>query len=244
MPTSERIDRVMPPTIAIENLSLTLNGQRLLDRIDFQTHTPGTTMLMGPNGAGKSLLLRCIHGLLTPEQGTVRFFDQDAKTNRTAQAMVFQKAVLLRRTVRANLVFAAKAHGLSAPDIDDMLMRVHLCDKADQPARLLSGGEQQRLALARALLTRPKILLLDEPTASLDPASILIIEELIRQSTDAGVKTLFVSHDVGQAKRLASDVLFLHRGRLIEHSDAHTFFTEPKSKEAQAYLNGELLLSP
>lgn len=229
-------------TVEIEDLSLTLGGKTLLDTINFVTHAMGTTMVMGPNGAGKSLLLRCMHGLLTPSQGRIRFFGQSAHELQADQAMVFQKAVLLRRTARANLVFAAKAQAVSQNDIDHILERVHLIDKADQPARLLSGGEQQRLALARALLTRPRILFLDEPTASLDPASVLIIEQLIQEANASGVKTLFISHDIGQAKRLASEVIFVHRGQITEHTDAQTFFTSPQSREAKAYLNGELVL--
>ena len=131
---------------------------------------------------------------------------------------------------------------LSLSDIDTLLEEVHLKEKADQPARRLSGGEQQRLALARALLTRPKILLLDEPTASLDPGSVMIIERLILEASSAGVKVIFVSHDIGQAKRLAADVVFLHQGAITEHSTAQHFFSKPSSREAQAYLAGELLI--
>lgn len=229
-------------TIEIEHLTLTLGGEVLLDNINLVSYATGTTMVMGPNGAGKSLLLRCMHGLFTPDQGRIQFFGQPAHNLQADQAMVFQKAVLLRRTARANLLFAAKAQAVSQAEIEQMLERVHLTDKANQPARLLSGGEQQRLALARALLTRPKILFLDEPTASLDPASVQIIEQLIRQASASGVKTLFISHDIGQAKRLASDVIFMHRGRISEHSDAASFFTNPQSREAKAYLNGELVL--
>lgn len=229
-------------TVEIEHLTLTLGGRTLLDNMNLVTRAMGTTMVMGPNGAGKSLLLRCMHGLLKPNQGQIKLLGQPAHALQADQAMVFQKAVLLRRTARANLLFAAKAQAVSQSEIDHILERVHLIDKADQPARLLSGGEQQRLALARALLTRPRILFLDEPTASLDPASVLIIEKLIQEANASGVKTLFISHDIGQAKRLASDVMFVHRGQIAEHTDAETFFTNPQSRAAKAYLNGELVL--
>lgn len=228
-------------TVRVHQLSLTLGGKQLLHDLSFQTHTSGTTMIMGPNGAGKSLLLRCLHGLLTPDRGTVTFFGQPAHTQRHHQAMVFQKAVLLRRTARANLLFACQGSDAKTRRIATLLADVHLTEKADQPARLLSGGEQQRLALARALLTEPQILFLDEPTASLDPASVLIIERLIQEANGRGVKTLFISHDLGQAKRLASDIVFLHKGQITEHSPADTFFTDPQSKEARAYLGGELV---
>jgi len=155
--------------------------------------------------------------------------------------MVFQKPVLLRRTVMDNLTFAAPK--TTPPEVlHDMLERVNLSGKDQQPARVLSGGEQQRLALARALLTQPKILFLDEPTASLDPASVLIIERLIQEATADGVKSIVISHDIGQAKRLADDVLFLHQGRVTEHTSAATFFTQPLTCQAQAYLAGDVVL--
>lgn len=229
-------------SLQVTDLCLTLGNRLLLDHMHFTTAYTGTTMVMGPNGAGKSLLLRCLHGLLTPEHGQIDFCGHAMSTLRHRQAMVFQKAVLLRRTARANLEFAAKDRGVTRDTIDQMLTRVHLLDKAEQPARLLSGGEQQRLALARALLTDPQILFLDEPTASLDPASVLIIEQLIQEANAAGVKTLFISHDLGQARRLADDVVFVHRGQIAEHTDASTFFTNPQSKAATAYLDGELVL--
>ena len=229
-------------TARVTGLNLSLGGQPLLHDLSFETLTPGTTMIMGPNGAGKSLLLRCLHGLLTPDTGQIEFFGEPARANQDRQAMVFQKAVLLRRTVRANLEFACQGNPDRLARIESLLLDVNLSDKLDQPARLLSGGEQQRLALARALLINPRILFLDEPTASLDPASVLIIEALIQKAELTGLKTFFISHDVGQAKRLASDIVFIHRGRLMEHSPADTFFTEPRSQQAKAYLEGELVL--
>ena len=155
--------------------------------------------------------------------------------------MVFQTPVLLRRSVSANLQFAAP-RGTNAVTINNALSTAHLADKKDLPARLLSGGEQQRLALVRALLRKPKLLVLDEPTASLDPASIQIIEGLIQHFTEHGGKTIFVSHDIGQAKRLGSEIIFIHKGRVVEHSNADRFFKNPKSKEAKAYLNGQLFV--
>ena len=229
------------PMIEINHLNLAINGLTLLHDISVSTSTPGVTMVMGANGAGKSLLLRCLHGLLEPTSGSIRLLNKAHHATREHQAMVFQKAVLLRRNVIKNLQFAAP-EGISDDQITEMLHSVHLGGKEKQPARLLSGGEQQRLALARALLAKPKILFLDEPTASLDPASVLIIEKLIQQSTANGVKCIFISHDIGQAKRLADDIIFLHSGQLAEHTDAETFFTKPQSREAQAYLNGEIVL--
>ena len=228
------------PVLAVRSLRLCLGGQELLRGLDFNCYESGVTLVMGANGAGKSLFLRSLHGLL-PAQGDVEFAGRSLRETQSEQAMVFQKPTLLRRTVEQNMLFAAP-EGTSTSQIDALLREVHLNDKAKQPARRLSGGEQQRLALARALLTKPRILLLDEPTASLDPGSVLIIERLIQQAADAGVKVIFVSHDIGQAKRLASDVVFLHQGKITEHTSAQIFFDQPASREAQAYLAGELLI--
>ena len=228
------------PVLAVRSLRLTLSGQELLRGLDLNCYEPGITLMMGANGAGKSLFLRSLHGLL-PAEGVIEFAGRSLREAQGEQAMVFQKPTLLRRTVEQNMQFAAP-EGTSTAQINALLREVHLNEKAKQPARRLSGGEQQRLALARALLTQPRILLLDEPTASLDPGSVLIIERLIQQASAAGVKVIFVSHDIGQAKRLASDVVFLHQGKITEHSSAENFFKQPVSKEAQAYLAGELLV--
>jgi tungstate transport system ATP-binding protein len=198
-------------------------------------------MVMGPNGAGKSLFLKCLHGLIKPTFGSIKVCGEEIQGPSTDQAMVFQKPVLLRRSVFENLQFAAP-QGTDSGAINEAISTAHLDDKRDLPARLLSGGEQQRLALVRALLRNPKLLALDEPTASLDPASVQIIESLIKDFTEVGGKTIFISHDVGQAKRIGSEIIFLHKGRIVEQTDADVFFCNPASKEARAYLNGQLII--
>jgi tungstate transport system ATP-binding protein len=228
--------------LSIETMSLGLNirGSTLLNNISLQVSTSSVTMILGPNGAGKSLLIKCLHGLIEPTKGRFEIALHRC-SDPVPQAMVFQKPVLLRRSVMENLQFADQ-HSCQRTDLEQALDAVRLLEKKDQPATQLSGGEQQRLSLARALITQPKLLFLDEPTASLDPASVLIIEQLINQASQQGVKSVFISHDIGQAKRLASDVIFLNRGQVTEHTDAATFFTNPQSREAQAYLNGEIVL--
>jgi tungstate transport system ATP-binding protein len=162
---------------------------------------------------------------------------------RRRQAMVFQRPVLLRRSVAANIRFALKLSHQAAPDsILAILREVGLEAQAGQPARLLSGGEQQRLSLARALALEPQVLFLDEPTASLDPASTAAIETIVKQARDRGTKIIFVTHDVGQARRLADEVVFLDRGRLTEHTPAGRFFDNPASEAAREYLAGRLVL--
>lgn len=241
-PARASLSPLLPLSVA--GLVLELDGKRLIDQIDLTLVDDGTTVIMGPNGAGKSLLLRLLHGLITPTAGTIRWGDQEiGDAVRKQQAMVFQRPVLLRRSVAANIDFVL---GLgSKPDAakrDELLTLVGLLDRSNQPARLLSGGEQQRLALARALATAPDVLFLDEPTASLDPASTLMIEEIVTQARAGGMKIIFVTHDIGQARRLADDIVFLHRGRLATQAAAREFFANPACDAARAYLDGRIVL--
>lgn len=231
------------PLVAAYDLTLVIDGNRLIDQISFTLDSQSRTIILGPNGAGKSLLLKLMHGLITPTDGAVRWQEQPGGGPRR-QAMVFQRPVLLRRSVAANLDFVLKRQGKT--DITDrreaLLNHIGLGERGGQPARLLSVGEQQRLALARALATEPEILFLDEATASLDPASVLKIEEIVQEVSAAGVKIVFVTHDLGQARRLADDVLFLHRGQIAEQAAAGEFFRGPDSPAAAAFLDGRIVI--
>jgi len=237
---SERGPALLPLDVA--GLRLSLGGHELLCDLSVTIDTPEITIIMGPNGAGKSLLLRCLHGLLDPTEGRVLWNGKPATADvRRRQAMVFQRPVLLRRSVLANVQFAQTAHAC----VDDaqahaLLKAMRLDGMEDRPARKLSGGEQQRLALARALSTRPDVLFLDEPTASLDPASTRIIEDTVRDVSQDGVKVVFVTHNVHQARRLAGDLVFMANGKVQEHRQAAEFFAAPQSPQARAYLSGEL----
>lgn len=240
-------DRARPGALRVEGLVLETQGQRLVDVEHLVLPAGGVTMVMGLNGAGKSLFLRLIHGLIAPTRGWISWGEVPCgPATRATQALVFQKPVLLRRSAAANVDFVLRARGLDRAARRDrtaeMLARVGLEGRARQPARLLSGGEQQRLALARALAIRPQVLLLDEATASLDPASVLAIERIVTEAARAGTKVIFVTHDIGQARRLADDVAFLHRGQLAEHRPAERFFLGPHSESAVAYLEGRILL--
>jgi len=226
-------------------LTLELSGARLLDRIDLTLPPSGISMVLGANGAGKSLLLRLMHGLLPATSGEIRWNGQPlSKAVRRRQAMVFQSPALLRRSASANIRFALRHRRLDRPGrCDELLAMAGLSDKAWQPARLLSGGERQRLAMARALAQAPEILFLDEPTASLDPSSTLAVEQLIRLVANGGTKVVMVSHDLGQARRLADDIAFLQRGRLTEHTPAAMFFAAPRSHAGRGYIDGRVHLS-
>lgn len=238
-----------PPLLPlrVKRLVYSVNGTPLIKGVDLILAAGPRTVIMGANGAGKSLLLRLLHGLLTPTSGTIEWGQTGWGTAvRRRQAMVFQRPVLLRRSVRANLRFALELRSGGHKDRSQRLARLlelaGLSGVANRPARVLSAGEQQRLALVRALSLEPEVLLLDEPTASLDPATVAAIESLIRTADGQGVKIVLVTHDIGQARRIADEVVFVHHGRIAEHTAAEEFFGCPRSEPAQAYLEGRLVL--
>ncbi|MCW8917083.1 MAG: ATP-binding cassette domain-containing protein [Magnetovibrio sp.] len=218
-------------------------GIPLIKELSLELDAGTRTIIIGPNGAGKSLLLRLCHGLLRPTEGHIKW--QNNTIAQHAQAMVFQRPVMLRRSARANIDYALSLHNVAKAEradiIEEVLQRTGMTRQADAPARVLSFGEQQRLAIARAWALKPQILFLDEPTASLDPSASHQIEELIQAIFDQGTKIVMTTHDLGQARRLADEVLFLHRGRLLEQAPAETFFETPHNDLAQAFVKGELL---
>ena len=225
-------------------LSYVVGERTLINAVDLTLLPEVITVLMGPNGAGKSVLLLLLHGLRVPTRGQVLCAGQPLTTaHRLRQAMLFQQPVLLRRSVAANLDFVLK---LRAPEDrhaerNRLLGDVGLLDKARQPARRLSGGEQQRLALARVLAVSPRVLFLDEPTANLDPASTALIENVVRRVHQAGTKVVFVSHDAAQGQRLADEVIFMNHGEVLEQTAAVHFFDAPTTRSARDYLAGKLV---
>jgi tungstate transport system ATP-binding protein len=200
--------------------------------------------VLGPNGAGKSVLLRLCHGLLKPTAGEVRFNGPESVDGRRRHAMVFQRPVMLRRSARANVAYGLMLAGVPRRarlrTADEALERVGLRHLAAQPARVLSGGEQQRLALARAWALRPELLLLDEPTANLDPSATQAIESVILAMHDAGAKLVLVTHNLGQAHRLGDEVVFLAGGRVVEQTPVDAFMRAPVSAEGAAFIKGEM----
>ncbi|MFC3282533.1 ATP-binding cassette domain-containing protein [Litchfieldella rifensis] len=230
--------------LELNEVSFVHRGQILLDHISLRLEGHGKTLIMGPNGAGKSLLMRLCHGLLKPTEGRIRWSGHDnGKPPR--QAMVFQRPVLLRRSALANLTYALAAgstrHTRRKPLAWEALEHFGLTAIAHRPARVLSGGEQQRLALARAWLLKPEVLFLDEPTSALDPAAIRAVEDAVADFHRQGTRIVMSSHDLNQARRLADEVVFLYGGRLIEHSPAEVFFSQPQTARARAFINGDLV---
>jgi tungstate transport system ATP-binding protein len=230
--------------LALEQVGYAAGGRAILEGIDLVLDAGPRTVVLGPNGAGKSVLLRLCHGLLAPTAGRVRWAHPEPPRAPRRQAMVFQRPVLLRRSVLDNLLFALAVARVS-PHVREALARaalerVGLQAFAQRPARVLSGGEQQRLALARAWMLEPEVLFLDEPTANLDPGATREIEAVVQSIHASGTKIVLVTHNLGQAQRLGDEVLFLDRGRLVERSAVDRFFRAPASAEADAFLKGEL----
>ena len=230
--------------IKIKNISILLNDRIILRNINCQINDKSITAILGPNGAGKSLLLQTINGLTPILNGEITYNLRQLDDNiRKKQAMVFQSPTLLRRTVLGNMEFVNSINkNTNMLDVKSILKKVGLEAFNNKPARLLSGGEKQRLSLARALLIQPKLLLLDEPTANLDPYSLKLIEDLISEENFKGTTIILTTHDMSQAKRLASDIIFINKGEILEQTQAKIFFKEPQTIEAKRYLTGEILL--
>jgi tungstate transport system ATP-binding protein len=224
--------------VRFEGASLRIGAVEIVRELSLDLGPGAPTLLLGPNGSGKSTLLRLAMGLVAPTGGRIAWGGRHQPGARLA--MVFQRPVMLRRTAAANVAYALPARDDAR--VTQLLTQVALAALADRPARKLSGGEQQRLALARALARDPEILFLDEPTASLDPAATKAVEDIVRAVAASGVKIVMATHDIGQARRLAGEVVFLARGRLVEHADAAAFFGSPATREAAAFLRGDLVI--
>ena len=231
------------PLMVLSGVGVSIGPTAILSDVSVSLASGPPSMLIGPNGAGKTTLLKLIMGLVAPTAGTISF-TPTPNGDPVERAFVFQRPVMLRRSAAANVAFALAATGkpASSQAVDRLLALVSLAHLADRPARRLSGGEQQRLALARALAREPDLLLLDEPTASLDPAATKAVEDIIRSVAATGVKIVMSTHDLGQARRLAGDVVFLAHGRLVERAPAATFFTAPATQAARRFLAGEIVL--
>ena len=235
---------ILPMTAS--DVRFEVDGRALVDCGSFTLAGGAKSVVLGPNGAGKSLLLRLCHGLLSPSSGRIDWAGLRPQQAREWQAMVFQRPVLLRRSVAANIGYVLSVKGIPrarrAECLAEALDLAGLSNMAAQPARVLSGGEQQRLAIARAWAARPQVLFLDEPTSNLDPAATAAVEALIQAVHEAGTKVIMTTHDLGQAQRVGDEVLFLHQGRLLERAATADFFGSPRDPAVRAFIEGRLPL--
>ena len=228
--------------LELRELSFESHGTPIIDRVSLAIDGERRTVILGANGAGKSVLMRLMHGLLEPSAGSITWGGRPDRPRE--QAMVFQRPVMLRTSALKNVAYGLKLAGVGHDErlsrAGAALARVGLQHLAARPARVLSGGEQQRLALARAWALEPKVLFLDEPTANLDPTATREVEDVIADIALGGAKIIMTTHNLGQARRLADEIVFLHRGRVVEHTPAEEFFRQPRSAEAVAFMKGEL----
>ena len=228
--------------IHLDDVAFAPDGHGVLAGVDLDIGADGITAILGPNGAGKTVLLRMIAGLQTPDRGTVRWNGGEQPGD--GIAMVFQHPVLLRSSVLHNAALGLLPLRLPKAQTKERalqtLARVGLAHRAKDAARHLSGGERQRLALARAWAMQPKLLLLDEPTAALDPSATEAVEGIIRRIRTDGARVLLTTHNLGQALRIADDVIFLAGGHMRERAAAARFFSRPQSDEAKRFIQGEL----
>jgi tungstate transport system ATP-binding protein len=229
--------------LELRDVCFAVNGRTLIDRVSVQIGAGPRTIILGPNGAGKSVLMRLCHGLLRPTAGAIVWRGGNGPRH-SRQAMVFQRPVMLRRSALANVAYGLKLAGIASRECNlrarDVLEAVGLERQADRPARTLSGGEQQRLALARAWALGPEVLFLDEPTANLDPGAARDVESIISAIRATGTKIIMTTHNLGQARRLGDEILFLSQGRLVERAPVDRFFREPVAAEAAAFIKEEL----
>lgn len=234
-----------PLPITFVDVAVHAGSTRLLERISLSISAGAPTVVIGPNGAGKTTLLRTAMGLLAPARGRITWASQPAAPVE-AMGIVFQRPIMLRRSCAGNIRYALAAAGMPEASYKartaELLALVGLERLGARPARRLSGGEQQRLALARALARRPRVLFLDEPTSSLDPAATQEIEGLVRMISAQGVKIVMTTHDLGEARRVAGDIVLLNKGVVIEQAPCDAFFSGPQSVEGRRFIEGELLI--
>lgn len=229
----------------MRDVTVTRQGKQVLGPVDLTLGRSGFTILLGPNGAGKTTFLKALHGLERLSTGSVTWSAPD-EVARMKQAYVFQSPVMLRRSVRANLGYPLAILGQPKAQVNDAVeawaTRIGLTAALDRPATGLSGGEKQKLALARALIRDPEILLLDEPCSNLDGRSVKDIEALLTAAHQAGTRIVMATHDLGQARRLATEILFLFKGHIHEASPAPDAFDAPQTPEFKSFLNGDILI--
>jgi tungstate transport system ATP-binding protein len=231
--------------ITLDNVRYGVRALTILDGVSLALSAGPPSVLIGPNGSGKTTLLRLAMGLIEPTEGRVTWGGR-AQVPPLRRAILLQRPIMLRRSAQANIAYALASGSIARAEwparVAELLELVGLTGVGSRPARRLSGGEQQRLALARALARDPEVLFLDEPTASLDPAATKAVEDVVRAVVARGIKVVMSTHDLGQARRLAGEIVLLHRGRVLESTDVSNFFSSPRTPEARRFVAGELLV--
>jgi tungstate transport system ATP-binding protein len=236
------VSSILP--LKVENACVEKRGNRIVGPIDLEISQKGFTIIMGPNGSGKTSLLRLLHGLENPRGGSLDW-NGSTETAQLHQSFVFQTPIMLRRTAIENIIYPLILRNIPKDEAlkiaKEWIGKINLEKSTDINARFLSGGEKQKLAIARALTTKPQLLFLDEPTANLDGSATREIEALLQETHKAGTRIIMTTHNIGQGKRLAEDVMFIYRGNILETSNAKQFFKKPQTKEAQAFIDGDIL---
>ena len=229
--------------LKIIKLNYKVGGKIILKNITTEIYPGPPKIILGPNGAGKTILMKLCHGLIQPTSGSIRWSASHTKTFTSTHTMVFQRPIMLRRSVIDNLFFVLKSKGIKKKIqyelVENALDLVKMSGLSKFPARSLSQGEQQKLALARAWLLNPEVLFLDEPTANLDPKATEIVENMVRKISNHGTQVLMTTHNIAQAKRIGNEILFLYEGELKEKTDSSSFFSSPRTKEACAFIEKE-----
>ncbi|MCF8467847.1 MAG: ATP-binding cassette domain-containing protein [Sneathiella sp.] len=238
------VDSTILP-LTLDGATVRKGGQQIVGPLALTMGGVGCSIVIGPNGAGKTTLLRLMHGLERASSGSVKWALKQSEVF-TRQSFVFQTPVVMRRSVIENIAYPLHVRGIDRKiaigEAEKWIDKVGLMKSTHKDANVLSGGEKQKLAIARALITKPDVLFLDEPTTNLDGSSTQDIEKLIRRARDAGTRIVMATHDFGQARRLADEVLFMHHGIVHERAAAEIFFADPGTTEAQVFLRGDLLL--
>jgi tungstate transport system ATP-binding protein len=236
------VETILP--LKVENAHISKRGKTIIGPVTFDITKQGFTTIIGPNGSGKTTLLKMMHGLERPKEGTLNW-NCDLELARLHQAYVFQTPILLRRSVIENMIYPLRLKGMKHQQTfakaKEWLEQINLLEASDLSAKILSGGEKQKLAIARALATNPEVVFLDEPTTNLDGTSTREIETLLKKAIQTKTKIIMTTHDMGQAKRLSDEVMFVYRGKIHEFSAASSFFNKPDSVEARAFLEGDIL---
>ena len=231
--------------LSLSGAEISVNSKRLVGPINLMIKQKGISVLLGANGSGKTTLLEALHGLRKLSKGKLEW---SIRKNLAAkeQAFVFQAPTMLRRSVLENLIYPLRTRqipkSIAIEEAMHWAQKIGLENKVHQQAPLLSGGEMQAIAVARALISKPKMLFLDEPTASLDGLAKKTIEDILMSAATNGTKIVMSTHDLGQVKRLADDIIYLHKGIVESHSSKEEFLTSPPSKAAQQFLAGDIVL--